>query len=101
MPGSLCPYINKVSFIHDKLDNLHSFYMCVIFPSAVMPPDNSSDFDIHLERSLRELDNLQDDMSHDVFMVYCNADIPHIGEEGKCVAPRRIYDDLTNNGLRM
>ena len=66
-----------------------------------MPPDVNSDFDLHLERSIHELDDLSDDMTFDVFMVYARDDIPDIGHENRLVAPRRVYDDLTNNGFKV
>ena len=60
-----------------------------------MPPDRTNDYDLHLERSIHELNDLEDDLSFDVFMIYCRADIPDIGKEDQLISPRRIYDDLT------
>ena len=65
----------------------------------MMPPDSSSDFDDHLERSLRDLQHLRDDMKHEVFMVYSPQDIPQIGEIK--IHPRRVYEDLENAGTRV
>jgi len=66
-----------------------------------MPPDSSTDFDMQLERSLQDLNALRADMTHDVFMVYCAANIPDIGEDDKKVAPRTIYSDLKKAGLKV
>ena len=63
-----------------------------------MPPDSSVDFDIHLEHSLRDLDNLRDDLSYDIAIVYNNGDIPDVGEDLKKIHPRKIKIDLENNG---
>lgn len=64
-----------------------------------MPPSNNEDFDVHLERSLHDLDNLSDNLSHDVFMIYCGDNTPKSGE--KKVNPRQIYDDLTSAGYKV
>lgn len=73
--------------------------LCV---SASMPPDMNSEFDLHLERSIQELDDLRDDLTFDVFMVYARGDIPGFGEEDKKIHPRKIYEDLTTgNDLKV
>jgi len=67
----------------------------------MMPPDNGMDFDMQLERALHNLDSLRSEMTYDVFMLYCSRNIPQIGEDGKKVSPRRIYDDLKKNGFKV
>lgn len=69
--------------------------------SALMPPDNSSDFDMHLERSLVDLKNLRHDLSYEVFMLYCQDNIPNIGEEQQKVAPRQMFNDLQASGFKV
>ena len=64
-----------------------------------MPPDTHAVYDLHLERTVRDLEDIRDDLSHDVFMVYCHQDIPLVGE--KRVQPRKIHDDLVNNGFKV
>ena len=85
-------------------NNVH-VYMHVFnindFNVAMTPPDSSGDFDVHLERSLRDLKDLKEDLTYDVFMVYATADIPQNGEEQTKVAPRRIQDDLELNGFKV
>ena len=66
-----------------------------------MPPSNSEDFNVHLERSLRDLDDLRGDLSYDVFMMYCNEDIPQPGQEATGVHPRKIYEDLKAAGFKV
>ena len=66
-----------------------------------MPPDQNSEFDLHLERSLHELNDLHDDLTFDVFMVYAKANIPGFNEDNKRVAPRRIYEDLQLNDYKV
>ena len=69
--------------------------------SGSMPPDTSSDFDAHLERNLRDLTDLRFDMETDVFLFYCGGDVPDNGEEEKKIAPRKIYQDLVNEGFKV
>ena len=59
-----------------------------------MPPDSSADFDVHLERSLRDLKDLREDLSCDVFMFYDKRDVPNANQEHKKISPRKIYLDL-------
>jgi len=66
--------------------------------TALMPPDDSTAYDIHLERSLHDLDNLRDDLSYDIAIIYNNRDIPDVGEDLKKIHPRKIKIDLENNG---
>jgi len=67
----------------------------------MMPPDNGGDFDMHLERTLHNLDFLRSEMTYDVFMLYCGGNIPEDGEVSKKISPRRIYDDLKKNGFKV
>lgn len=67
----------------------------------MMPPDNSNDFDLHLERSLVDLKNLRHDMAYDVFIIYCQDNIPQTGEDERKVSPRRIFNDLQLSGFRV
>jgi hypothetical protein len=67
----------------------------------MLPPDSGTDFDMQLERSLQDLKSLRADLTYDVFMIYCEENIPNIGEEDKKVAPRTISDDLKKAGLKV
>jgi len=73
----------------------------VLVYAGMMPPDSGVDFDMHLERTLHNLDFLRSEMTYDVFMLYCPGNIPEVGEETKKVSPRRIYDDLKKNGFKV
>ena len=64
-----------------------------------MPPDNNEDYDSHLERSLRELKDLRDDLTFDIFIVYSVHNIPTEGQDR--VHPKQIYDDLTKQGFKV
>ncbi len=65
-----------------------------------MPPDSSADFDVHLERSLRDLKDLREDLSTDVFLFYDKRDVPSFDEEHKRVSPRKVYADLQEKGYK-
>ena len=60
-----------------------------------MPPDSSSDFDIQLGNTVRELDDLYDDMEYDVFFIFHWNNLPgqDQGEEEQ-VSLHKIRDDL-------
>ena len=65
-----------------------------------MPPDSGVDFDMHLERNIRDLRDLQSDMVVDIFMVYCVENIPDFNKDD-AVHPRTIKDDLEKAGLKV
>ena len=66
----------------------------ILYILAIMPPDSSADFDVHLERSLRDLNDLREDLSTDVFIFYDKRDVPNFDEEHKKVSPRKVFLDL-------
>ena len=66
-----------------------------------MPPDSNSDFDVHLEQSLRDLKDLKLDMETDIFMFYSSLDVPAPGKEDQKVSPQKIYQDLVDEGFKV
>ena len=66
-----------------------------------MPPSNAQDFDMHLERGLRDLRDLQDDLAVDIMLFYSAANIPAAGKEKDFVHPNRIRDDLQKEGFKV
>ena len=66
-----------------------------------MLPSSGADFDVHLAKSMRELNDLKDDLTTDVFMFYCSKDIPPYGKEDQYVHPQRICEDMEQRGLRV
>ena len=75
-----------------------SHIIVILYLTAAMPPDSSADFDVHLERSLRDLNDMREDLSTDVFMFYDKRDVPNFDEEHKRVSPRKLYLDLLERG---
>eukprot|EP00918_Siedleckia_nematoides_P023680 GHVU01051177.1.p1 GENE.GHVU01051177.1~~GHVU01051177.1.p1 ORF type:complete len:101 (-),score=18.15 GHVU01051177.1:427-729(-) len=67
---------------------------------AIMPPDSSADFDIHLQRSLRDLSDLGSNIATDIFIVYSAANIPKSNKD-KVVAPEQIANDLQQKGFKV
>ena len=58
--------------------------------SAMMPPGNNKDFDLHLERTMEDLNGWQDDKSLDVFVLYCPEDF----DSNSKITPKRLKRDL-------
>ena len=66
-----------------------------------MPPDSTADYDAQLERSIRKLKDLQDNIEIEVVMIYAANDIPNESECNKKISPERIYEDLKKAGFKM
>ena len=60
----------------------------------MMPPDNTVDFDLHLERTMQDLDELRGDMAADVFILYLKADMTKKGKND--ITVQTIKKDLEN-----
>jgi hypothetical protein len=72
---------------------LHILSTAVIF-TAVMPPDSSSEYDVHLLKSMQALSDLGNSMSTDVFISYCAHQTP--GES--VVNPKAVKEHLEQAG---
>ncbi len=108
-PPGVVVYLQSVAALAQKFADDRAEFpdlgnVCVRSPSlpfpAIMPPDSSADFDVHLERSLRDLKDLREDLSTDVFIFYDKRDVPNSDEEHKKVSPRKIYLDLVERGYK-
>ncbi|XP_077989757.1 uncharacterized protein LOC144444214 [Glandiceps talaboti] len=64
---------------------------------AVMPPDSTSNFDVHLENTMRDLEGIRISMTSDVFMLYCHDNLSPVGNKD-AVDIRTIKDDLEKEG---
>ena len=67
---------------------------------ATMPPDNSEDYDVHLERSLRELQNLRDEFTYDIVMLYSADNLPKSAGDA-AISPKQVCDDLRGRGFKV
>ncbi|XP_070533769.1 uncharacterized protein [Ptychodera flava] len=63
---------------------------------AVMPPDSSSNFDVHLENTMRDLEDIRFSMTSDIFMLYCHDNLPKNGDNA--VDPKKVKDNLEKEG---
>ncbi len=64
-----------------------------------MPPDDSNEFEMHLEQSVHNLQTLRNDLSTDVFISYCVDDVPCTpAEQERKVHPRQVMDALVQDG---
>ena len=61
-----------------------------------MPPDNTTEFDIHLAHSMKELDDLRTNLSTDLFISVCDADMQADLQSVTYVHPKTIIQHLTN-----
>ncbi len=66
-----------------------------------MPPDSTADYDAQLERSIRKLKDLQDNIEIEIVMIYCAKDIPEESQLDSKISPQRIYEDLKAAGFKM
>ena len=66
---------------------------------AILPPDNNVDFDLHLERTVRDLQDLRTELLADVVLLYCSKDVPEEGS--KQISPEKIKADVEKDGYRV
>lgn len=66
-----------------------------------MPPDSNTDFDEHLNHSVRELQDLGTGMGVHVLFIYTRQDVPDLANVDKIVNPTRVLEDLKNGGCIM
>ena len=81
---------------------LFQYHDCFFFSSccflllvqALIPPDSKSNYDLHLEYSVRDLKSYKQNMAVDVVYLYPAEHIPTISQIETKVDPRRVKDDL-------
>jgi hypothetical protein len=61
---------------------------------ATIPPDSKSNYDLHLEYSVRDLKSYKQNMAVDVVYIYPADNIPTASELNNKTDPRQIKDDL-------
>ena len=66
-----------------------------------MPPDSTADYDAQLERSIRKLKDLQDNIEIEIVMIYSATDIPNESQLNSRISPQQIYEDLKEAGFKM
>jgi hypothetical protein len=64
---------------------------------ALIPPDSKSNYDLHMEYSMRDLKSYRQNVTVDIIYIYPDEHIPlSTSEIQKKVDPRKIQDDLTS-----
>ncbi|RUS90000.1 hypothetical protein EGW08_002267, partial [Elysia chlorotica] len=83
------PFLQCLKYFHTiSITDLH----------ASMPPDSSTDFDLHLVQAVRGLKELQLEVSAEVFACFCPADMEKKDEE--TVLPTRVMKDVQDLGYK-
>lgn len=67
---------------------------------AMMPTDSSEEFDANLAESMHALEDLRSNLSKDVFISYCTANVPSGDDLEKCVHPKNVKQDLKKAGFK-
>ena len=68
--------------------------------TALLPPDSSENFNDSLAVTMNALQDLRSNLSTDVFISYCEANVPSDEDLDNCVHPRTVKDDLKKAGLK-
>ncbi|XP_053405100.1 uncharacterized protein LOC123566493 [Mercenaria mercenaria] len=100
------PHMFKASTIRRAMELKAPFLQCIkyfhtiscIDLLACMPPDNHSDFDLHLVQSVRSLRDLRKDLAADIFMSYCGKDAP--ASRSSVIHPATVCEDLQAVGYK-
>ncbi|ELU16141.1 hypothetical protein CAPTEDRAFT_214304 [Capitella teleta] len=76
--------------------NFHSLSITDI--QNIMPPKSNADYDLQLNNTMRDLDQLQHQFINDVAFIYCRKDIHE--SDKSVVHPKRIVDDLVKKEVK-
>lgn len=67
---------------------------CSSLVQALIPPDSKSNYDLHLEYSVRDLKTYRQNVAVDIVYIYPAEHIPTLQEIETKVDPRKVKDDL-------
>ncbi|XP_078679687.1 uncharacterized protein LOC144915298 isoform X2 [Branchiostoma floridae x Branchiostoma belcheri] len=104
--GSLDPYMFAASLVRKAVELKAPFLQCGTYfhivsiteLQAIMPPTSGTDFHMHLENAVRDLQNLHVTLSTDVFITFCQDNVPKDYNDPRAVHPARIRDDIQAAG---
>ena len=68
--------------------------LCIVILTGIMPPDSTTEYDLHLQNAVRDMEDLKDDLSSDAFFLFCPANVPSEEEMDNIVHPKTIKEDL-------
>ena len=63
-----------------------------------MPPQEGSDFDLHLVQAIRGLKELRQDLAADIFVSYCASDDKQKTEGA--ITPAKVLQDMSKFGYK-
>ncbi|XP_064626432.1 uncharacterized protein LOC135487048 [Lineus longissimus] len=66
---------------------------------AMMPPEASEDYEVHMNNMVHDLEDLQNQLPFDTCILYCKADVPQEGADA--VHPRQVKNDLEKKGFNV
>ncbi|CAD5120940.1 DgyrCDS9493 [Dimorphilus gyrociliatus] len=85
----------KVPFLQ-CVENFHT--MSITQLRSALPPENSEDFDIQLQKSVNELRNIKSNLCLSIIIMYSESDLPKSGLEYTVVGLPMLQRDLKNKG---
>ncbi|XP_021360647.1 uncharacterized protein LOC110455055 [Mizuhopecten yessoensis] len=98
------PHMFKASGIRRALELKAPFLQCqkyfhtapVLSLQGTLAPDTNSDFEVHLDQDVNNLQHMQNEMAVDIFLSYCIKDAP--GDKSKVIHPATVHADLEKAG---
>ena len=57
-------------------------------------------FTLQIQNAVRELADMDEDLSYDLFFLYCNENIPDEKDKDKLVSPWAIKNELEKEGFK-
>ncbi|CAF1146931.1 unnamed protein product [Adineta ricciae] len=95
--------INRAIELKSPSIQCHRFFhvASVTDLQALVPPDSKSNYDLHLEYSVRDLKSYKQNVAVDIVYLYPAEHIPTANQIETKVDPRKINDDLTKRGLKI
>ena len=70
-----------------------------MFCLASLPPQSNRDFELQLEATMRDLDEMRDSLKCDLFFLHCDLDLPS-PDQTEVADPRVIKQKLEERGYK-
>ena len=80
--------------------HLHFHTLSISTVQQVLMPSSGADYDVQLETAIQDLEDLHEDLEHDVFFMYCSKDVPEDIMDSDRVHPQRLALDLKEAGFK-
>ncbi|XP_025077380.1 uncharacterized protein LOC112554025 isoform X3 [Pomacea canaliculata] len=100
------PHMFPASIVRRAVELKAPFLQClkyfhtisIVDLQASMPPDSSTDFDMHLVQAVRGLKELHHDLAADIFVSFCNED--EVGDKPGIISPSRVINEMMKIGYK-